>query len=127
MSACRRAVELYGGDFLPEEPYLSWADMKRTALREQYLGVLMEMAVLFERSDDLEEAIRCCRRVIGVDPLAEHAHQRLMTLFLRQGRRSEALKIYRDLEKRLAMELDTVPDLETTRMYAEICKRPAEG
>ena len=127
LSACRRAVELYGGDFLPEEPYLSWADMKRTALREQYLGVLMEMAVLFERSDDLEEAIRCCRRVIGVDPLAEHAHQRLMTLFLRQGRRSEALKIYRDLEKRLAMELDTVPDLETTRMYAEICKRPAEG
>jgi len=126
LAACRRAVEFYGGEFLPEEPYLSWADMKREALREQYLGVLMEMAVLWERGGDPEEAVRCCRRVIRIDPLAEQAYQRLMALFQGLGRRNEALKAYRELTRRLAEELDTVPDPETTRVYESIWKLNAE-
>ena len=127
LAAGRRAAELYSGDFLPEEPYASWADMKRTALREQYTSVLMEMAALWERKNNLERAVRCCRRAIRTDPMDERAHQRLMTLLLGQGRRNEALKAYRDLERRLAEELDTVPDPETTRIYGNIAARKADG
>jgi DNA-binding SARP family transcriptional activator len=50
-----------------------------------------------------------------------------MGLLQRQGRRSEALKIYRDLEKNLQAELDTVPDSATTRLYEEICELKAES
>ena len=120
LSACRRAAEIYRGDFLPEELYLSWAEMKRAALKDQYIAVLMEMAGLLERKGDLDEAARHCGIVIQVDPLAEQACQRLMRLLHRQGRRSAALKIYRDLEKALAVELDTVPDPASTQIFHEI-------
>jgi ATP/maltotriose-dependent transcriptional regulator MalT/DNA-binding SARP family transcriptional activator len=122
LSACRRAAEIYRGDFLPEELYLSWAELKRAALRDQYLAVLMEMAGRLEKKDDLDQAARYLRIVIRTDPLAEKAHQQLMRLFQRQGRRSAALKLYRDLSATLAAELDTVPDPSTTRIYQEISK-----
>lgn len=122
LAACRRAVEIYGGPFLPEEPYLSWAEMKRSALKVRYLAVLMEMAGLFERNNDMAKATRYCRKAIQTDPLAEHAHQQLMCLLGRQQRRSAALKVYQELEKNLAAELDTVPDPATTRIYEQIKK-----
>jgi DNA-binding SARP family transcriptional activator len=120
LAACRRAADIYRGDFLPEELYLGWAEMKRAALKDQYLAVLMEMVVLLERKGDLDEAARHCEIVIQADLLAEQAHQRLMRLLHRQGRRSAALKVYRDLVKALAEELDTVPDPATTKLYEEI-------
>ncbi len=126
LAACRQAADLYSGDFLPEEPYLSWVEIKRTALRERYLRVLMKMAVLWEQKYELDEAIRCCYRAIRTDPLAEHFHQRLMVLLLRQGRQSEAIKAYRTLRKRLMEELDIEPDLATKRIYREIDKLKAE-
>jgi DNA-binding SARP family transcriptional activator len=120
LSACRRAVDLYRGDFLPEEPYLGWAELKRATLKDQYLAVLMEMVRLFERKGDLEQATRHCGSAIHADPLGEQAHQHLMRLLQRQGRRSAALKVYRDLAETLSSELDIVPDPATTRIYEEI-------
>lgn len=120
LSACHRAIEIYRGDFLPEEPYLSWAEMKRAALKDQYIAVLMETVEILERTGDRSQAARHCAAVIEADPLAEQAHQQLMRLFMHQGQRSAAIKVYRDLVQILASELDTVPDPETTRIYEEI-------
>jgi DNA-binding SARP family transcriptional activator len=120
LAACRRAVDVYGGDFLPEEPYLSWIAMKRAALKDQYISLRMEMAGLYEKRGELEAAVLQCNAVIQADPLTEQAHQGLMRLLRRQGRRSAALKTYRNLAETLAAELDTVPDPATTRIYKEI-------
>jgi DNA-binding SARP family transcriptional activator len=120
LAACRRAVEFYGGDFLPEEPYLRWVEMKRAALKDQYIAVRMEMARIYEGQGELEAAVLQCNAVIQADPLTEHAHQQRMRLLQRQGRCSAALKTYRDLAETLAEELDTVPDPATTRIYKEI-------
>jgi DNA-binding SARP family transcriptional activator len=120
LAACRRAVDIYGGDFLPEEPYLRWVEMKRAALKDHYITVRMEMAGLYEGQGELEAAVLQCNAVIQADPLTEHAHQQLMRLLQRQGRCSAALKTYRDLAETLAEELDTVPDPATTRIYKEI-------
>ncbi len=122
LATCRRAVDIYRGDFLPEDPYLSWAEMKRSALRGQYFAVQMEMAGIFERNGDLEQAILHFDTVIQGDPLAEQACQQLMRLHQRQGRRSAAIKVYRALAKALAAELDTIPDPATNRIYEEIMK-----
>jgi ATP/maltotriose-dependent transcriptional regulator MalT/DNA-binding SARP family transcriptional activator len=120
LQTCRRAVEIYGGDFLPEEPYLSWAETKRSALQAQFIAVLLEMAGILERHNEMEKAAGIYRRAIEVDPLTELAHQHLMRLLGRQGRYSAALQVYRDLEKRLAEELDTQPDPATTQMFTAL-------
>jgi LuxR family maltose regulon positive regulatory protein len=120
--SCRPAggpLDLYRGDFLPEEPYLGGAELKRVALKDQYLAVLMEMVRLFERKGDLEQAARHCGFLIHADPLGEQAHQYLMRLLQRQGRRSAALKVYRNLAEALSSELDIVPDPATTQDIRE--------
>ncbi len=33
LRACQRAADIYRGDFLPEEPYLGWAEMKRARFK----------------------------------------------------------------------------------------------
>jgi DNA-binding SARP family transcriptional activator len=127
LAACQRAVSIYAGEFLPEEPYLNRVEMKRSALREQFLGVLMDMAAIFEAKGKPDQAIRCGYQAILADPLAENAYLQLMHLLQRQGRRSAALRVYRDLERRLADELDTEPDPETKRIYEKICRLKAES
>lgn len=124
LSAYRRAADIYGGDFLPEEPYLSGVETKRAALKARYLGVLLDLASLCERCGKLEAAERHYAAVIQGDPLQELAHQRLMRLLYRQGRRSAAVKIYRDLAETLSRELDTDPDPATTRIYEKIVAQP---
>jgi DNA-binding SARP family transcriptional activator len=118
--ACRRAIDIYKGEFLHEEPYLSWAETKRVALRDRYLAVLLELAGLCETKGMPEKAARHYSAIIQADPLAEYAHQRLMRLFQRQGRRSAAIKIYKDLTQTLSEELETTPDPATTRLYESI-------
>jgi LuxR family maltose regulon positive regulatory protein len=120
LAACRDAIDIYGGEFLPEEPYLGWAEMKRAALKDQFIAVLMEAAGILEHGGKMTQATQYCETVIQVDPLAEQAYQQLMRLHLHQGQRSAALKVYRDLVKVLAAELDTAPDPATTRLYQEI-------
>ena len=122
IGACRRAIEIYRGDFLPEALYLHWAETRRAALREQYIAVRLELAGLLEQSGDLNAAVRQCAAVIQADPLAEKAHQQRIRLLLVQGRRSAALKTYRELTRILADELDTVPDPATTHLVAALLR-----
>jgi LuxR family transcriptional regulator, maltose regulon positive regulatory protein len=120
LAACRAAIDLYQGDFLPEEPYLGWTETKRALLKDHFLSVLMEAAGILEQGGETIHAIGYCETVIQTDPLAEQAYQQLMRLNMRQGQRSAALKVYRALVNVLAAELDTVPDRETNRLYQEI-------
>jgi LuxR family transcriptional regulator, maltose regulon positive regulatory protein len=120
LTACKEAIDIYHGEFLPEEPYLGWAEMKRAALKDQFIGVLMEAAGILEYDGEITQATQYCEAAIQVDPLTEQAYQQLMRLHLRQGQRSAALKVYRSLVKVLAAELDTTPDPTTTRLYQEI-------
>ncbi|WP_419660195.1 ATP-dependent transcriptional activator MalT [Desulfosarcina variabilis str. Montpellier] len=120
LAACRDAIDIYQGEFLPEEPYLSGAETRRAALKDQFIAVLMEAAGILEQDGELSQATRYCKTVIQVDPLTEAAYQRLMRLHVRQGQRSAALKVYHALAKVLATELDTTPDPATTRLYEKI-------
>lgn len=120
LDACRRAIELYRGEFLPEEPYLSWADMKRAVLRDHYVRINLDTAALLERSGDLDAADERYAAAIQADPLAEQAYQRRMRLLQRQDRRNAAIKLYQTLTRILAAELDTVPDAATTAIYEDI-------
>ena len=116
----KQAIDLYSGDFLPEELYVSWAEAKREELRERYFRLLFRMAELLEKRGNFKSATDYYKRVIQQDATSETAYQRLMLNYSRRGMRNAALKAYQDCVKALQNELNTEPDTLTTSLYKKL-------
>ena len=116
----REAINLYQDDFLPEEPYLAWAEMKRAALREEFFQLMVRLAELLCDQHEFSEARNCYRRIIRIDPAQEKAQRRLMRLLADAGRSGEAVRLYRDFKAYLETEIGAAPDAATTRLFRSI-------
>jgi DNA-binding SARP family transcriptional activator len=117
---CRRARDLYAGDFLPEESYTPWVETKRALLSETYAEVLERMTRLYQRRDMLAEATDCCRALTRAAPCHDRAHRRLMELYAAQGMRSAALQVYDKFHTTLQSELGVAPDADTRAVYLRL-------
>lgn len=115
-----QALNLYGGDFLEEDVYLSWADRRRVKLRETYLDLLYRTAKLYEQRGFLTKAIDCYKMIICTDPVAEPAYQKLMLLYFQRGIRTAALRVYKECCKALRDGLGVQPDKVTTAIFLKI-------
>ena len=117
---CVQAAAIYGGDFLPEEPYLPWAEMKRTLLRDYYLELLLKTVDLYSARNRIDPAVDCCKQMLQTDPTSDPACQRLMELYQRQGRRAAALRVYEAFKSHLISDIGVEPDPETTALYRKL-------
>jgi DNA-binding SARP family transcriptional activator len=116
----RQAIELYSGDFLPEDRYVPWVEAKREELQGRYVNLLFRVAELLEMRGNLKSATDYYRKVIQIDRSWEAAYQRLMLNYSSRGMRNAALKAYQDCLKALREELDTEPDTLTTSLYRKL-------
>lgn len=122
LSSYKQAVDIYKGDFLPDE-IAEWANSKREDLRRTYSGLLSKMARIYEDRGTSRKAISMYNKAVEFDPLSEEAYRRLMVLYAGVGRRNEALKTYRSCEKALREGLDTEPEAVTVSLYRKIEKQ----
>jgi LuxR family transcriptional regulator, maltose regulon positive regulatory protein len=120
LDLCRRARRLYRGDFLPEEPYAPWAEMKRLALRDTYQQVTETEARILVQKGRLEAAAEGYGDLLQLDPCLEAAAQALMELYARQGRRGDALRVYQAFAAALKRQLGASPDVRTQAIYERI-------
>ncbi len=123
LNFCADAMEIYKGDFLPDEIYASWADKKREELRLKYIEFLGKMASLYEKQGVLKKAADCYKKAIQADPLLEESYQRLMAFYSSKGMYNEALRTYDDCKKALKRELKTQPDSTTIAIHKKILER----
>jgi predicted ATPase/DNA-binding SARP family transcriptional activator/DNA-binding CsgD family transcriptional regulator len=119
-TAYRAAIELYGGELLPEDRYEEWAEEHRRRLRETYLSLLLGVAGLHEERGEYEPVIEALGRVISEEPARQEAHVSLMRLYALSGNKGEALAQYVQLEEVLARELDTEPAASSRALREEI-------
>lgn len=121
-AALEAAVALYQGELLEgfEEaaaPFEDWLLVERERLRELALEALARLLRHQVDAGDLEAAIRTAQKLVAVDPLQEAAHRTLMRLYLRQGRRANALRQYQTCVGVLQRELGVEPEPETRDAY----------
>ncbi len=116
----QRVMDLYRGDFLPEEPYSSWTEMKRLALKDEYLAVLMAMTDIYQDQGEVEAAIQCCRLAISADICLENATGKLMQIYVDHQRRNDAILLYQRFQSALKSELGVDPDPAITALYHRI-------
>jgi DNA-binding SARP family transcriptional activator len=100
-SLIREGVELYRGDFLADEPYAEWALHERDRLRDLVANALRTLAEIETRRDDLPAATATLIRLSELEPFDIDVHRELFSLLLRRGRRSETLRRYETLRRRM--------------------------
>ncbi|HKE79708.1 MAG TPA: BTAD domain-containing putative transcriptional regulator [Solirubrobacteraceae bacterium] len=116
----RAALDLYGGELLPEDRYEEWTAARRESLRETQARLAVELAEVEAAGGDTAAAIGTLQRVVADDPLHEVAHRALMRLFAADGRGQQALAQYEQLREALRRELGADPDPETRALYREL-------
>jgi DNA-binding SARP family transcriptional activator len=100
-SELEQGLALYGGDFLADEPYAEWAIPERDRLRSVAANGLRVLAELRLARDDLAGAAADLERLAELEPYDPEVHRRLIAVALRRGRRTEAVRRYNALRRRM--------------------------
>ena len=124
-AAARRAVSLYGGDFIEHDPYAEWALPERRRLHRRLCDLLDELGQQELETGDVGSCIASTLRLVDLEPYHERAHARLMRAYARSGRQHLAIEVYENLVGRLSAELQTVPDPATQLLASRVRQRIA--
>jgi len=116
----RVAMDVYGGELLPEDRYEPWLEGRRAELGGAYLSLLVELAGVYEERKEFEPAIEALQRAVAEEQTHEGAHIGLMRLYVLSGRRREALRQYECLREVLFREFETEPEAAARRLQEEI-------
>jgi DNA-binding SARP family transcriptional activator len=115
-----RALALYQGDFLADDPYEDWPVTTREHLLLGYLDVLDRLGGLSFDRHQYGACVALCRLLVERDPCREDGHRRLMRCFSRQGQPHLALRQYLACAEALDRELGVDPDPATVALATQI-------
>jgi DNA-binding SARP family transcriptional activator len=121
LAALQRATDSVTGEPFAGAAY-EWAEAVRENLRRRAVDALGEFAILQARSGDDAGALHALERARALDPYCEDVYRRLMCQLVDMGRHDAALRVYRELELRVA-ELGVEPEEETEALMADIRSR----
>ncbi len=116
----RSAIALYAGEYLPHDRYNDWTEFRRYQLSQLHRRVVERSAEMAMRAGMFDDAASWLAQVVTADLCDESCARLLMRAHERQGRRSEALRVYRRLVKALREELDVGPEAETRYLFDEL-------
>jgi len=120
------AVELYRGEFLEGlslddcADFELWLVGERERWRQRVAEVLGELVAFYTRRGEVEQGVRCAKRLLVLEPWREEAHRAVMRLLALSGQRGMALAQYETCRRVLVEELGVEPMPETTALYERI-------
>jgi predicted ATPase/DNA-binding SARP family transcriptional activator len=122
------ASRLYREDFmtgfsLKDGPnFNEWVLGQTEHLRHDFASVLETLIDDYSALNQIPSAIPYAQRLIGLDPIHEAAHRKLMQLYALSDQQAAAIQQYHVLEKLLRKELNLDPQPETRELYKSIRK-----
>jgi DNA-binding SARP family transcriptional activator len=109
-----RALALYSGDFLCDEPYAVWALTERERLRAIVCDALRWLVTIGAGHRD--RATAWLERLAALEPFDEDVHRELILAWLRMGRWSRAARHYESFRVRLLREFGAAPAFELAEL-----------
>jgi DNA-binding SARP family transcriptional activator len=121
------AADLYGGEFLADEPYADWALPERERLRRLVGDVLNGLAGLDVGAGELDRAAAHLTRLAELEPYDVDVHRQLVRLDIQRGHHSEAKRLYASLRARMRQSFGEELDFTLNDLAAEAAAvlRPA--
>lgn len=117
-----RAVQLYQGDYLADEPGLPWADAERERLRAAFLQAVQTLAEHRLAHGELAAAAELARRGLARDGLHEPLYRTLMLAQARAGDSAGALRTYERCRAALVDALGSEPSTQTRDLHGAILR-----
>ena len=114
----QRVAKLYRGPFLQGHDD-EWINERRAAYRVAYLEALEKTAQLWDDDGKHELALHTLLRAVDSDNSNEAIHTRLLNMYLRLGRRAEAVAHFRHIEKWARSNKIAVSD-DLRQLYSDI-------
>jgi DNA-binding SARP family transcriptional activator len=114
--ALTRAVALYRGDFLSDEPYAEWAFAERDRLRDLAGQALRGLATAKSDAGDLEGATEQLHRLAELEPLDMDVQRDLLALLLRRGRHAEAHRRHEIVRRRYRRTFGEEPPFDLSEL-----------
>jgi DNA-binding SARP family transcriptional activator len=132
------ATSLYNGEFLAEERYADWVFMEREGLRAQLGDALRGLIDIRLRDGDALGALPHSAHLATLEPFDTDAQAQLISILIRLGRRTRALRTLEAFKTRLRSEFGepAPPELNELiragqdhlpRWSAQVPVRPSQG
>jgi DNA-binding SARP family transcriptional activator len=109
-----KAVSLYRGDFLADEPYADWALTERERLRALVEKPLRALSEFHTEAPDV--AALYLERLAQMEPFDGGVQRELLSLWVRQGRLSRAVRHYQAFQQRLLREFGGRPEFSLSEI-----------
>ena len=97
-----------------------WLTQVRGRMTETAADVLERLIEMYLAGGNADEAVRAAERMLALDPLREDLHRRLMGVYAKVGRRSEAIRQYNACVEMLRRELGVRPAPETEALAQQV-------
>jgi LuxR family maltose regulon positive regulatory protein len=110
-------LALYRGHFLAGEAEARWLLPVRNRLEVRFQRYVLRLGEHCESASQWSRAAQLYERVIELSPLAEAFYARLMVCLREQGRRSEAIDVFRRCRQMLSITLGVQPGEQTQAVY----------
>jgi ATP/maltotriose-dependent transcriptional regulator MalT/DNA-binding SARP family transcriptional activator len=117
VAALRRAVQLYGGTYLPDSMYEDWTVVERERLAMLFNDAAIRLGAFLLEEGLAHEAIGLGWRVLENDRAHEDAYRLLMRAHAALGERSTALRLYARCTAMLQEDLGVGPLPETVALF----------
>lgn len=113
-------LDIYRGQFLPQETDASWVLPIRERLRSQFGRQIARLGDRLESVGEADTAVVLYRRAIEIEPLSEDFYLRLMRIQAARGERAEALQTFRRCRDLLSIVLGVSPSGATQSLYEHV-------
>jgi len=124
-AAIEKAINLYGHDFLSGDKNEPWVISRSERIKTKFINKLLQLCQALENSGHLKRAVQFYERGLEVDDCIEEIYQHLMSLYLRLGKRTDALAVYERCRKVFQSCLGIAPSKETEDIRASILSERA--
>lgn len=119
-AAYQKALSIYKGHFLADDPLQHWMVPLRERLALRYLHTLLGLGKIWEEEGGFEKAIELYEKGLTTDNLEETFYQRLMICHEKLGRYADAVKVYLLCQENFHRLLNVSISRETEKIYERL-------
>lgn len=119
-AADRYSGELCAGFLSQVDGFDEWLSSERQRVRRAALKTMQTLTDHHLETGELSAAIGVALNLLTIDPLQEHVHRQVMTLYAQLGEKGSAVRQYELCREALARDLDSPPEPETVALFNAI-------